>query len=201
MGIDRSKYTKANGEKVEKAYCICSLYKKYSKYHFCSNHKLNYFDLEEAVLKDVRKKCRQYLKTSNFEEILKNNNKILKLQADLENKLSKIKNKLSSQDTYIDKIYKDKLKGIIDEDMFLRQYNLLTQEKSKMKDEKQDIELKLYQLKNKTSSKENEQYKNIIETYLKLKKPSRELLSALIDKIVVDKEQNIEIYYNFKPLI
>ena len=96
---------------------------------------------------------------------------------------------------------KDKLKGIIDEDMFLRQYNLLTQEKSKMKDEKQDIELKLYQLKNKISSKENEQYKNIIETYLKLKKPSRELLSALIDKIVVDKEQNIEIYYNFKPLI
>ena len=153
------------------------------------------------MLKDVRKKCRQYLKTSNFEEILKNNNKILKLQADLENKLSKIKNKLSSQDTYIDKIYKDKLKGIIDEDMFLRQYNLLTQEKSKMKDEKQDIELKLYQLKNKISSKENEQYKNIIETYLKLKKPSRELLSALIDKIVVDKEQNIEIYYNFKPLI
>lgn len=70
-----------------------------------------------------------------------------------------------------------------------------------MKDEKQDIELKLYQLKNKISSKENEQYKNIIETYLKLKKPSRELLSALIDKIVVDKEQNIEIYYNFKPLI
>ena len=79
----------------------------------------------------------------NIEEILKNNNKILKLQADLENKLSKIKSKLSSQDTYIDKIYKDKLKGIIDEDMFLRQYNLLTQEKSKMKDEKIiDISLK-----------------------------------------------------------
>ncbi len=56
----------------------------------------------------------------------------------------KIKSKLSSQGTYIDKIYKDKLKGIIDEDMFLRQYNLLTQEKSKMKDEKHDIELKLY---------------------------------------------------------
>lgn len=130
LGIDRSKYTKANGEEVEKAYCICSTYKKYSKYHLCSNHKTNYFDLEEEVLKDIRKKCRQYLKTSNFEEILKNNNRTLKLQAELESKLTKIKNKLSSQDTYIDKIYKDKLKGIIDEEMFLRQYNLLTQEKN-----------------------------------------------------------------------
>ena len=56
LGIDRSKYTKANGEEVEKAYCICSTYKKYSKYHLCSNHKTNYFDLEEEVLKDIRKK-------------------------------------------------------------------------------------------------------------------------------------------------
>lgn len=37
--------------------------------------------------------------------------------------------------------------------MFLRQYNLLTQEKSKMKDEKHDLELKLYQLKNKSVKK------------------------------------------------
>lgn len=108
---------------------------------------------------------------------------------------------MSSQDTYIDKIYKDKLKGIIDEEMFLRQYNLLTQEKTKMKSDKHDLELKLYQLKNKINSKEEEQYKNVIQAYLKIKKPSRELLSALIGKIVVDKEQNIEIYYNFKPLI
>ena len=54
---------------------------------------------------------------------------------------------------------------------------------------------------NKINSKEDEQYKNVIQAYLKIKKPSRELLSALIGKIVVDKEQNIEIYYNFKPLI
>lgn len=70
-----------------------------------------------------------------------------------------------------------------------------------MKDEKHDLELKLYQLKNKINSKENEQYKNIIETYLKLKNPSRELLSALIDKIIIDKDKNVEIICNFKPLI
>lgn len=96
------------------------------------------------------------------------------------------------------KLRKDK--GIIDEEMFLRQYNLLTQEKTKLKNDKHELELNLYQLENKINSKENEQYINVINEFLKLRKPSRELLSASIDKITIDNEQNIEITYNFKPI-
>lgn len=200
MGIDRSRYTKADGENVEKAYCICSLYKKYSKRGLCTNHKANYFELEEAILKDVKKQCKQFVKTSNFEELLKQNDKTLKLKEDMESKLNKIKNSIDLQDTYIDKIYKDKLKGVIDEEMFLRQYNLLTQEKTKLKNDKHELELNLYQLENKINSKENEEYISVINEFLKLKKPSRELLSTLIDKITIDNDQNIEIQYNFKPI-
>ena len=201
MGIDRSKYTKADGEQVEKAYCICSLYKKYSKRGLCTNHKINYFELEEAILKDVKKQCKQFVKTSNLEELLKQNDKTLKIKEEMENRLNKITKQIDLQDTYIDKVYKDKVKGIIDEEMFLRQYNLLTQEKTKLKNDKHELELNLYQLENKINSKENEQYINVINEFLKLKKPSRELLSALIDKITIDNDQNIEITYNFKPII
>jgi len=35
---------------------------------------------------------------------------------------------------------------------------------------------------------------------LKLKKPSIQLISTLIDKIVIDDEKNIEIVYKIKPL-
>ena len=201
MGIDRSRYTKADGEQVEKAYCICSLYKKYSKRGLCTNHKTNYFELEEAILKDVRKQCKQFVKTSNLEELLKQNDKTLKIKEEMENRLNKITKQIDLQDTYIDKVYKDKVKGIIDEEMFLRQYNLLTQEKTKLKNDKHELEFNLYQLENKINSKENEQYINVINEFLKLKKPSRELLSALIDKITIDNDQNIEITYNFKPII
>ena len=201
MGVDRSKYTKKDGEQVEKSYCICSLYKKYSKYNLCTNHKVDYYELEKLVLKDLKKKCKQFVKTSNFEEILRNNDKSIKMKIDIENKLDKVKTNLSLQDTYIDRIYKDKLKGLIDEEMFIRQYNNLTQEKTKLKDEKHDLELKLYHLNNKINSKENETYQLIIKDYLSMKKPSRELLSALIDKISIDKDLNICINYKFKPLI
>lgn len=201
LGIDRSKYTTKSGENVEKAYCICSLYKKYSKYNLCTNHKIDYFELEKEILKDIKKKCKQYLKTNNFEEILKNNDKTTKLKKDLESKLEQVKSKLDLQDTYLERIYQDKYKGIIDEDMYLRQCNNISQEKSNLKQEKHDIEIKLYHLTNKMNSKENERYQQIIQEYLSMKKPSRELLSALISKITVDNDKNVVIHYNFKPLI
>ena len=41
---------------------------------------------------------------------------------------------------------------------------------------------------------------SIIKEFLSLKKPSKKLLSSLIDKIVIDEEQNVNIYYKIKPL-
>ena len=40
-----------------------------------------------------------------------------------------------------------------------------------------------------------DKYKKSIEEFLKLKKPSVQLISTLIDKIVIDDEKNIEIVY------
>ena len=80
--------------------------------------------------------------------------------------------------------------------MFKRQYNNLTQEKKKIN----EVETKLYAIKNKVANKENAKYTSIIQDYLSLKRPSKKLLSSLIDKIVIDEEQNVNICYKIKPL-
>ena len=53
---------------------------------------------------------------------------------------------------------------------------------------------------NKVANKENAKYTSIIQDYLSLKKPSKKLLSSLIDKIVIDEEQNVNICYKIKQL-
>ena len=55
---------------------------------------------------------------------------------DLEKQITKAKNDINQQDQFVDRLYKDKLKGIIDEEMFKRQYNNLTQEKINLKKSK-----------------------------------------------------------------
>ena len=123
-----------------------------------------------------------------------------KIQLDLEKQLTKVKNDINQQTIYVDKLYKDKLKGLIDEEMFKRQYNNLTTETYNLKKKANELETKLFTLKNKVANKENIRYTNIIKEYLKLKKPSKQHLSSLIDKIVIDEDQNVNICYKIKPL-
>ena len=84
--------------------------------------------------------------------------------------------------------------------MFKRQYNNLTTETYNLKKKANEIETKLFTLKNKVANKDNIRYTNIIKEYLKLKKPSKKLLSSLISKIEIDEEQNVNIFYKIKPL-
>ena len=199
ISIGQAKWT-CNGEKKTKNICYCNYYKKYSRYNVCTPHKLDYDELEREILKDIKKKCKAFLKTNNFEELLKNNDKITKIQIDLEKQITKAKNDINQQDQFVDRLYKDKLKGIIDEEMFKRQYNNLTQEKINLKKKINELETKLFAIKNKVANKENAKYTSIIQDYLSLKRPSKKLLSSLIDKIVIDEEQNVNICYKIKPL-
>lgn len=199
ISIGEAKWT-CNGEARTKNICYCNQYKKFSKYNVCSPHRLDYDELESEILKDIRKKCRSYLKTSNFEELLKNNDKMNKVITDLEKQLTKVKNDINQQATYIDRLYKDKLKGIIDEEMFKRQYNNLTIETLNHKKKANELETKLYTLKNKVANKDNAKYTALIKEYLALKKPSKKLLSSLISKIIIDENKNVEICYKIKPL-
>lgn len=199
ISIGQAKWS-CNGEEKTKNICYCNYWKKYSRYNSCTPHKLDYDELEREIMKDIRKKCRSYLKTNNFEELLKNSDKMTKIQLDLEKQLGKLQNNIKLQGTYIDSLYKDKLKGLIDEEMFKRQYNNLTMETLNFKKKSNEIETKLYNLKNKAVDKENTKYTSIINEYLSLKKPSKQLLASLIDKIIIDEEKNINICYKIKPL-
>ena len=41
-------------------------------------------------------------------------------------------------------------------------------------------------------------YLDKIKEFLEMKNPSRALISSLIDRIEIDEEKNIDIYYKFK---
>ena len=54
--------------------------------------------------------------------------------------------------------------------------------------------------KKKDSAKEIKKYEEKIKELINLDKPSRELLQSIIDKIIIDKDRNIEIFYKFSLL-
>ena len=95
-------------------------------------------------------------------------------------------------------LYDDKFKGNISEDTYKRLSReteiLLNQSKARL-EELQSIDKKKID-----SAKEIKKYEEKIKELINLDKPSRELLQSIIDKIIIDKDRNIEIFYKFSLL-
>lgn len=74
-------------------------------------------------------------------------------------------------------------------------------EKRKLNEQKQELEQNVIRLANKFESKNNtKELDEVIENFLKLEKVDKIYLYRLINKIEIDKDQNIYIYFNFSKL-
>jgi len=80
----------------------------------------------------------------------------------------------------------------------------LTFERTKLNDQKKELEEKLSQteekVNNKNKAKEEKELEELIEDFLKLDKIDKIYLYRLINKIEIDKDKNIYIYFNFSKL-
>ncbi len=198
ISINEYKWKK-QGKEVAKHICFCNYYKKYTRHNVCTPHRLDYDELEKALLKEIKKMCRKYLKTNNLETLLKNNDKTLKMQYNLEMKKLRIENEIKVQNACIDKALNDFYKEEITKDVYTRQYNLINDNIKRLVDETKETDNQLLLLKGKATN-DDSKYTKIINEYLELKKPTKKLLSSLIDKIEIDENLNVKVYYKIKPL-
>lgn len=190
--------TKKKGE-VTRCYGNCNYWAKHKKYNVCTPHNIKYFELEKLILNEVKKMCKKYLRANDLKSVLANSDKTKKILNELELKLKKLEAEVEFSFTKKENLYNDKLEGIIDLEMYKRMCNRITEETLEKENEIKEINTKLYNIRNNITDNDKK-FDNVIKEYLALKKPSVQLLSNIIDKIVIDEDNNIDIYYKFKPL-
>lgn len=200
IGIKVSKWKNKNGEEKERYICDCNYYRRNYKYKVCSSHKIDYKILEENVLNEVRTMCYKYIKTENLEEILKNKDKTKRVIDELKSNISFKKKNIEIIQNKEKSLYEDKLSGFIDVKTYLEFKERFAKEKNLLSEDIVKIEEKIYQLENKLVKK-NITYTTIVRNFLNMKNINRNSLAHLIDKIVIDENLNIEIYYKIKPLL
>lgn len=176
----------------------CNRYSRDPKRKMCYSHFIPYDKLEYALLEVIKKTCKQYLDEINVSEIAseisikrKNDSKIKEKITELENKEKEYLNKL-------DMLYEDKFKGLVSDEMYKRIANdteILLQETRK----------KINKLKDNTKTIKNttddlKKYEDKIKSLINIDSPTRELMQSIIDRIVIDKDKNIEIIYKFSIL-
>ena len=174
----------------------CNRYSRDPKRRMCEPHFSPYDKLEEALLKVIKSTCKKYLKNLDISEISKNINK--KDNSDVNNQINDLRKQEKDLISKLDMLYQDKFNGIVSEEMYLRisretENSLIrTREKiQSLQDTKEEKKVNKLEIKD---------YEDKIRKLIDIDNPSRELIQALIDKIIIDKDRNIEIIYKFSIL-
>lgn len=191
IGINKSR----DGKRY---YCHCTYYTSHSKYGLCTPHSFNYKKMENIVLEEIKRMCKEYVDSSAFfnklEVVRKKNNIKIKKQ----NEIVVLDKRIEINNLYIDKIYEDKLNGNIDMTMFKRLTIKYKDEIVSWKKQRDELEEELKNIDVLDDNKEKEKILKKINEYLSFEKPNRNLLVNLIDKIFISEDKTIEIHYKFK---
>jgi len=174
----------------------CNRFTRYSVNNRCVSHYMLYNHLEELILKRVKNTLDKFMKELDIENFA--NEVYKRLNNESNNSFKELDKLIEKREKCYKKLvimYDDKLENRIES----YTYDLL----------KQSIEKEIDELNSKIEKLENLKSKKVvyntklsdvvdkIKKLLDLDHPTRELLLDVINKIVIDKDRNIEIFYKF----
>ncbi len=183
----------AAGEDV--LYFVCRTYQRFTKSGVCTCHSIKEKTVTDAVREKIHEACRAFLNPKMLLPIAHTAIEKAETKTEWEAEERTLKDKIGTMTENLDKMYMDKLQGLLAEADFERIYK-------GMKEERTKLEEKLEQLakwKARPKSREEEARK-IVQRFMETATLSRELLVSLIDKIELTEEKEIIIHFRFKEL-
>ena len=147
--------------------------------------------MKKIILENIKEVCKKYLDKNKIKDSIGNmtfEDNTLKIKKQIES-LEIANNKLTET---LDKNYMNMLKGIIDEEQYIRISENVKQE---IENNKSSID----NLKNSESNKiDKKQIEKYINEFLSLENPTRELIINLVEKIYIYQDKTIDIIFTFK---
>ena len=171
----------------------------------CYPLNMNYEKFEKHIINIVKKICQIYADKEIFYSIYKKyQNKTLDIRERYKKKIEQIDKAILDINNNLDKMYMDKLRGVLQEEDYIRVSQKFNFERITLCEQKKELEEKLIGFDNKIESKnhtkEEKELDELIENFLKLEKIDKIYLFRLINKIEIDKDKNVYIYFNFSKL-
>ncbi len=158
----------------------CNKYSRDPKRRMCEPHFFPYDKLEKLLLETIKNTCKKYIDINNIIKNIKVN--YPQRETKKINELLELKNIYLKK---IDMLYQDRFEGIISEDTYKRISNDTEMTLKFIEDNLKKI---------KATSKINI---NKIKKIINIEIPSRQLIQIIVDRIIIDKNKNIEIIYKF----
>ena len=174
---------------------VCKTYQRFTKAGVCTCHVIKVDTVTDAVVSKVREVCQSYLDADKLLPLAENALKENEKQNQTEQQFTEIQKKIDLMTANLDRMYTDRLEGLLPEADFQRIFN-------RIKLERRQLELQQEELLSllKTPLNNSDKAKELVQNFLESACTSRELLINLVDRVELDKEKHLEIHFRIPEL-
>ena len=183
----------ARGEDV--LYFVCRTYQRFTKAGVCTCHSIKEKTVTDAVIAKVREVCQAYLNPGELlpaaQEAVENAGK----QSSLETELQALQSKIDSLTANLDRMYTDRLNGLLPEEDFQRIFNRTKLDRKLLEEKRQELELQ-----KKSPVRSEDRARELVQRFIETAGESRELLVSLIERVELTEDKEIIIKFRFAQL-
>ena len=179
----------------DRLFFICRTYQRFTKAGVCTCHSIKEKDVTDAVLAKVRQICQAYLDPEELLPVAVQEIENAETENSLAVELQSIQSKIESMTVNLDRMYMDKLAGILAENDFQRIYQKVKEDRAKLEERLKELQEQMEQpLKPEIKARE------LVLRFLDSAYVSKELLFSLIERIELSEEKHVYIKFRFGEL-
>ena len=183
----------ARGEDV--LYFVCRTYQRFTKAGVCTCHSIKEKTVTDAVVAKVREVCQAYLNPDELLPVAQEAVENARKQSSLELELQALQSKIDSLTANLDRMYTDRLSGLLPEADFQRIFGRIKLERGQLEEKRKELELR-----QKSPVRSEDRARELVQRFIETAGESRELLVSLIERGELTEDKKILIKFRFAQL-
>ncbi len=181
----------AAGEDV--LYFVCRTYQRFTKAGVCTCHSIKEKTVTDAVIAKVREVCEACLHSDDLLSVAQRAVEPARKGNASENAIQAIQSKIDSLTANLDKMYMDRLTGLLAEADFERIYQRIKVERSSLEEK-----LKGMEAQKESPADTKDRSKELVQRFITSACTNRELLVSLIERVELTQDKQIIIKFRFR---
>ena len=194
-GYPLATLNRKNAAGEERLFFVCRTYQRFTKAGVCTCHSIKEQTVTEAVLAKVREVCQAYLNADKLLPMAHIAIENARAADSTEAEIQSLQGKIDTMTTNLDRMYLDKLSGILNEADFQRIYLKVKAARAKLEEQLRELEKK-----KESPAKAEDEAKALVQRFIDSAYASRELLVSLIERIELSEDKQLYIKFRFKQL-
>ncbi|OUQ81032.1 recombinase family protein [Flavonifractor sp. An100] len=183
----------ARGEDV--LYFVCRTYQRFTKAGVCTCHSIKEKTVTDAVISKVREVCQAYLNPDELFPMAREAVENARKQSGLEMELQALQSKIDSLTANLDRMYTDRLSGLLPEADFQRIFSRIKLEREQLEEKRQALEFQ-----KKSPVRSEDRARELVQRFIETAGESRELLVSLIERVELTEDKEVIIKFRFAQL-